>query len=197
MQSTDVISVASEHVLSDGWGRLTKYEFDIRRRDGDVQRQIREVYDHGDGTTCLLYNSQTECVLLTRQFRLPAFLNGGGDALIEAPAGLLDGARPADRMRSELVEETGYEVSGLDHLFDVFMSPGSVTESLAFFVGSFSESEKVSAGGGQIEEGEDIEVLHVPLDDAMAMVEDGRIRDAKTIILLQHLTIQKMRQASR
>lgn len=184
----------SERVLAEDWGRLTKYEYELRLRDGSWQRQQREAYDRGNGATCLLYNPATGCVLLTRQFRLPVFLNGGLESLIEAPAGLLEGAEPAVRMRAELIEETGYDVSALTHLFDVYMSPGSVTEYLAFFIGEYSEKQKISEGGGSADEGEDIDVLQVALPEAMAMISSGEIRDAKTIILLQHLTIRLMQQ---
>ena len=186
--------LVGEQVLAKDWGRLTKYEFDLRLRDGSWQRQQRETYDRGNGATCLLYNPQNGCVLLTSQFRLPVFLNGGLESLIEAPAGLLDGAEPAARMRSELIEETGYDVSELTHLFDVYMSPGSVTEYLAFFAGEYSEKQKISEGGGSSEEGEDIGVLQIGLQDAMRMIDSGEIRDAKTIILLQHLTIRLVQQ---
>ena len=188
--------IISERNLADDWGRLTKYEFDLRLRDGTWQRQVRETYDRGNGATCLLYNPQTGCVLLTRQFRLPAFINGGVETLIEAPAGLLDGADPATRMRSELIEETGYDVSTLTHLSDIYMSPGSVTEYLAFFVGEYSEKQKVGDGGGSSEEGEDIDVLQVPLPEAMRMIDRGEIRDGKTIILLQHLMIRQLQDGN-
>lgn len=178
--------------MSADWGKVTKHEFDLKRRSGEWQRLTRETYDRGNGATCLLYNEATGCVLLTRQFRLPIFLNGGLTSLIEAPAGLLEGAEPAERMRAELVEETGYEIAAIEHLFDLYSSPGSVTEYLAYFQGSYSDKEQVSVGGGIVEEGEDIEVMHVPLADAMAMIDNGEIRDAKTVILLQRLTIQKL-----
>lgn len=184
----------SERVLADDWGRLTKYEYQLRLRDGSWQRQQREAYDRGNGATCLLYNPATGSVLLTRQFRLPVFLNGGLEALIEAPAGLLEGAKPAVRMREELIEETGYDVSALTHLFDVYMSPGSVTEYLAFFVGEYSEKQKVNDGGGCADEGEDIDVMQVSLSNAMTMISSGEIRDAKTIILLQHLAIRLLQE---
>ena len=180
----------AERVLADDWGRLTKYEFELRLRDGGWQRQTREAYDRGNGATCLLYNPRSGRVLLTRQFRLPVFLNGGLESLIETPAGLLDGAEPAARMRAELIEETGYDVSELTHLFDIYMSPGSVTEYLAFFYGEYTEKHRVGTGGGAPEEGEDIDVLEISLSDANQMIDRGEIRDAKTIILLQHLTIR-------
>jgi len=188
------IRLVSSMVLSKDWGKLTRHEYDLKRRDGEWQRQTRECYDRGDGATCLLFNRETGCVLLTRQFRLPVFLNGGHTSLLETPAGLLDGAGAEERMRAELIEETGYAISALEHLFDVYMSPGSVTEYLAFFQGNYAESARVSAGGGNIDEGEDIEVVHVPLAEAMAMIDAGEIQDAKTIILLQRLTINQMRQ---
>ena len=180
----------AERVLADDWGRLTKYEYELRLRDGGWQRQTREAYDRGNGATCLLYNPRSGRVLLTRQFRLPVFLNGGLESLIETPAGLLDGAEPATRMRAELIEETGYDVSELTHLFDIYMSPGSVTEYLAFFYGEYTEKHRVGTGGGAPDEGEDIDVLEISLSDAIQMIDRGEIRDAKTIILLQHLTIR-------
>jgi nudix-type nucleoside diphosphatase (YffH/AdpP family) len=192
--SDSIFRPISERILADDWGRLTKYEYQLRLRDGSWQRQQREAYDRGNGATCLLYNPATGSVLLTRQFRLPVFLNGGLEALIEAPAGLLEGAEPAERMREELIEETGYDVSALTHLYDVYMSPGSVTEYLAFFVGEYSEKQKVSDGGGSADEGEDIDVMQVSLSNAMTMISSGEIRDAKTIILLQHLAIRLLQE---
>lgn len=181
----------SQVVLSDSWAVLTKHEFDYKRGSGDWQRQVREVYDRGHGAACLLLNPQTGTVLLTRQFRLPVYGPDHDGFLIEAPAGLLEGATPADRMRAELEEETGFRVSELEHLFDAFMSPGSVTEYLACFLGTYSAKDQVSDGGGHIDEGEDIEVLHIPLDQALEMIGNGEIRDAKTIMLLQHLALRQ------
>ena len=178
-----------ERVLSDEWGRLTQHDFDLKRRGGDWQRQRREVYDRGNGATCLLYDPETDCVLLTRQFRLPAYLNGGESALIETPAGLLEGAEALTRMRLELIEETGYHIDRLEHVFDAYMSPGSVTEIISHFVGVYSRADKASEGGGNRDEGEDIEVLHVPFDQALKMIGSGEIRDAKTILLLQYVAL--------
>tara|TARA_R110000737_G_scaffold337217_2_gene357296 strand:- start:383 stop:988 length:606 start_codon:yes stop_codon:yes gene_type:complete len=194
MSKADVFRPVSMVVLSDDWGVLTKHVYELRKRNGTWQRQTRETYDRGNGATCLLYNPDTDCVLLTRQFRLPAYLNGGFAALVEAPAGLLDGAQAEERMREELMEETGFQVDAMSHLFDVYMSPGSVTEYLAFFMGTYAASDKTGVGGGSIEEGEDIEVMQVPLTRAMKMIESGAIRDGKTIILLQHLMIEKLRK---
>ena len=195
MADTEPCRILRKEVLSDDWGTLTRYEIDLRLRSGERERQTREVYDRGNGAVCLLHDPETDRVLVTRQFRLPAFLNGGKEAVVEAPAGLLEGADPAERMRAELEEETGYRIAALDHLFDVYMSPGSVTEYLAFFEGTYSEGDRVSEGGGKADEGEDIEVLHVPLSDAMTMIDSGGIRDAKTIVLLQRLAIRRLEAA--
>lgn len=193
MSDAEICRVVSEETLSEDWGRLTKYRFELRRRTGEWQAQTREAYDRGNGATCLLHNPRTGCVVLTRQFRLPSFLNGGLPSLIETPAGLLDGKDPAERMRAELLEETGFEVHALTHLFDVYMSPGSVTEYLAFFIGTYETTDRTAEGGGSFDEGEDIETIEVPLQAALAMIESGEIRDAKTIILLQHLQITEMK----
>jgi nudix-type nucleoside diphosphatase (YffH/AdpP family) len=192
MASDETFRSISEEVLSNDWGKLTKFSYELRRRSGEWQRQTRETYDRGNGATCLLYNFESECVVLTRQFRLPAFLNGGFMSLVETPAGLLDGAEPEERMRAELIEETGFQVDALTHLFDVYMSPGSVTEYLAFFKGSYRSDDQMTEGGGDYAEGEDIEVIEVPLNEAMKMIQRGDIRDAKTIILLQHMVIEQL-----
>ena len=190
MKPSDFLRPVGERVLADDWGRLTKFEFDLKRSSGEWQRQAREAYDRGNGATCLLYDPETDCVLLTRQFRLPVYINGGETSLIETPAGLLDGAKPAERMREELIEETGYHIDRLEHVLDAYMSPGSVTESLAFFLGRYDRTDKASEGGGKFDEGEDIEVLHVPVDDALSMIDTGEIRDAKTILLLLHFALK-------
>lgn len=194
MASDETFRPISEEILSDDWGRLTKHHFELRRGSGEWQRQTREAYNRGNGATCLLYNPNTECVVLTRQFRLPVFLNGGLTSLVETPAGLLDGAEPEDRMRAELIEETGFQVDTLTHLFDVYMSPGSVTEYLAFFKGTYRSDDQKTKGGGAYAEGEDIEVIEVTLPEAMKMISCGEIRDAKTIILLQHLMIEELQR---
>lgn len=194
MSESEIFRAISEEILSDDWGRLTKHEYELRRRSGEWQRQTREVYDRGNGATCLLHDPETECVVLTRQFRLPVFLNGGLASLVETPAGLLDGSEPEERMRAELIEETGFQVDTLAHLFDVYMSPGSVTEYLAFFKGTYRSSDRKAGGGGSYAEGEDIEVIEVPLHEAMMLIETGEIRDAKTIILLQNLAIEDLQR---
>ena len=192
MSTPDYLKVSDSEVLSNSWGTLTRHRIEYRRRDGDWQEQVREVYEKGHGATCLLYDPERNCVLLTRQFRLPVWAAGRNPMLIEAPAGLLEGAHPEDRMRAELIEETGFEVSDLEHLFDAFSSPGSVTEYVAFFRGTYHLKDKVAEGGGKETEGEDIEVMHVPLDQALEMIRSGEIMDAKTIILLQELALRRL-----
>lgn len=193
MTNEAIFRQVSTETLSDDWGSLTKHTYDLRLKNGKWQRQTREAYDRGNGATCLLYNPATEHVVLTQQFRLPVFLNGGLTSLLETPAGLLEGAEPEDRMRAELVEETGFHIDALVRLFDVYMSPGSVTEYLVFFKGFYRSSDQTEEGGGAYEEGEDIEVVEVTLTEAMNMIEMGEIRDAKTIILLQHQMIENLK----
>ncbi|MGB3554599.1 MAG: NUDIX domain-containing protein [Jannaschia sp.] len=185
----------SSETLSENWGTLTRHRFALRLRSGEWDEQVREVYDRGHGATCLLLDPEAGTVLLTRQFRLPMQVVDADPMLIETPAGLLDGAEPGERMRAELMEETGYEVGELTRVADLVMSPGSVTEILACFIGTYRRTAQVGAGGGAAEEGEDIEVLHVPLDDALAMVRDGRIRDAKTAFLIQHMVLERVAPA--
>lgn len=181
----DRVRIEDEQVLADDWSVLKKTTLSYLRNDGSWQRQTRETYDRGDGATILLYDPTRRTVLLTRQFRYPAFVNGHEDLLIETPAGRLDDANPETRIRAELEEETGYRVGEVRQVFDVFMSPGSVTERVHCFVGVYSAEDRIAEGGGNLDEGEDIERLEPTIDDALRMVADGRIRDAKTIMLLQ------------
>lgn len=183
----DGIRLISEQVLSDDWYLLRKITFDYRRRDGTWQRQAREVYDRGNGAVILLYNIDRLSVLLTRQFRMPAYLNGCRDGiLIEACAGLLDGDDPAACIRREAEEETGFRVRAPRQVFEAYMSPGSVTERLHFFVAEYEDRDRVSAGGGDATEGEEIETIEIALDEALRMVDGGVIQDGKTIMLLQY-----------
>jgi nudix-type nucleoside diphosphatase (YffH/AdpP family) len=176
-------------VLSDNHYVLRKVTFDYRRNDGTWQRQEREAYDRGNGAAILLYNLAQRSVVLTRQFRMPAYMNGYRELLIEAAAGLLDDASPEDRIRAEAEEETGYRVAQVRKVFETFMSPGSVTEKLHLFVAAYDDSAKAGKGGGLAGEGEDIDVLELPFAQAVAMMADGRICDAKTIILLQYAQV--------
>ncbi|MCW2985932.1 MAG: GDP-mannose pyrophosphatase [Conexibacter sp.] len=176
-------------VLADDWYVLRKATFDFRHRDGRWSRQSREAYDRGNGAVILLGDARAGTVLLTRQFRWPAYANGHPDGmLIEAPAGLLDGDDPAAAIRREAEEETGVRVGRVTPIFEVYMSPGSVTERLHFFAAPYDAAARAAsgaAGGGVAAEGEDIEVLELSLADALALVARGAIADAKTIMLLQ------------
>lgn len=185
----DRVRIVETRILSDDWYLLKKTTFDFLRRDGVWQRQSRETYDRGDGATILLFNRQRQKVVLTRQFRFPAFVNGHDGMLIEAAAGLLDNASPEERIRAEAEEETGYIVQNVQKVFEAYMSPGSVTEKLHFFVGEYQADERVSDGGGVEAEGEDLEVIELPLADALRAVRQGTIVDAKTIMLLQFVAL--------
>jgi GDP-mannose pyrophosphatase NudK len=180
-------------VLSDDWYVLHKGTYDYLRRDGSWQRQTREAYDRGNGAAILLYNRAKKTVILTRQFRFPTFINGNRQGmLIEACAGLLDEDDPAACIRRETEEETGYRVREVHKVFEAYMSPGSVTERLFFFIGEYEPGDQISGGGGDDKEGEDIEVLELAYDEALAMLDKGAICDAKTIMLLQYAQLRKL-----
>ncbi|MBN3567738.1 NUDIX domain-containing protein [Burkholderia cenocepacia] len=185
------VRIVDTTVLSDDWYVLRKVTFDFLRRDGTWQRLSRETYDRGNGATILLRHAETGDVLLTRQFRMPAFVSGHDGMLLEATAGLLDDETPEARIRAEAEEETGYRVRGVRKVFEAFMSPGSVTEKLHFFVGEYDASLRTSAGGGIAEEGEDLEVVEMPLLAALDAIERGEIVDAKTIMLLQYVALRE------
>ena len=189
------VRIESVQTLSDDWYVLKKTTFDFQRRDGSWQRQSRETYDRGNGAVILLYDDVRRTVILVRQFRFPAFVNGADDLLIEAPAGLLDKASPAERIRAEAEEETGYLVQDISLIFEAYMSPGSVTEKLYFFTGRYTPANRVSDGGGDRDEGEDIEVIELGIDDAMAMIGAGAIKDGKTIMLLQYAALHLLAPA--
>lgn len=183
---SDRVKIEDVSVLSDNWYILRTVRFQWRRSDRTWQQTTREVYDRGNGCAILLFNREKRSVVLTRQFRMPAYMNGYRDMLIEAAAGLLDDASPEERIRAEAEEETGYKVRHVSKVFEAFMSPGSVTEKLYLFVAEYDAGMRDGKGGGLADEGEDIEVLELPFDEAVAMMRDGRICDAKTIMLLQH-----------
>lgn len=186
------VRIIKTDVLSDNWYTLRKVTFEIEKRDGTWQTQSREAYDRGNGATILLYHVKERKVILTRQFRLPAFINGNGSGmLIEACAGLLDRDNPEDAIRRETEEETGYKVTHVRKVFEAYMSPGSVTEILYFFVAEYHRGMKVNEGGG-VDEGEDIEVLELDADKAIQMIDSGEIQDAKTIMLLQYAKLNKL-----
>ena len=185
----DGVRIDGEALLSHDWGRLSRYTIAVRRRSGDWQQQLREVYDHGNAAAILLCDPDRGTVILARQFRLPVHLNGDDPALIEVCAGLLDGDDPETCARREAEEESGFRVEAVTHAFDAYMSPGSLTEKLACFIGLYHEGHRVSEGGGLVHEGEDIEVLEMPFTTAFGMIATGGITDAKTIMLLQHAAL--------
>ena len=188
------VRIHAEELLSDNWYVLKKYTFDLRRRDGSWQSQTREIYDRGNGATILLYNRERRTVLLIRQFRMPTFVNGYHGYLIESAAGLLDNASPEERIRLEAEEETGYRVGHVEKIYSAFMSPGSVTERIHFFIGEYQPGDRVSDGGGLEDEGEDIEVLELGFEAALAMVDSAEIVDGKTIMLLQYLELRMLKE---
>ena len=187
------IKIEETEILSDNWYTLKKVSYQYRNKDGSWDLQVREAYDRGNGAVILLYNSEEKKVILTSQFRLPTYINGNDDGImIEACAGLLDEDNPEDCIRKETEEETGYKVTKVRKIFDAYMSPGSVTEILHFFIAEYTHDMKVSDGGGLAEEQENIEVLELDAEEAYKMIDSGQIRDAKTIILLQYAQIHKL-----
>jgi nudix-type nucleoside diphosphatase (YffH/AdpP family) len=181
------IRIVGEKILSDDYYPLKKVKYEQLRSDGGWQAQEREVYDAASGAAVLLYNRERRTVVLTRQFRLGAFLNGGDGFLLEATAGMLDGAPPDERVKAEAREETGYEIERVDPVMQLFVSPGSMTERIHLFVAEYDPARRSGDGGGKPEEGEDIEVLEMDFDDALALIETGGVNDAKTVLLLLHL----------
>ena len=189
----DKIKNLNKQLLSDNWYTLNKYSYDYQQNNGQWQRQEREAYDRGNGATVLLYNPVQRTVVLTRQFRLPTYVNGNPDGmLIESCAGLLDKDNPEDCVRKEAEEETGYKIDKVKKIFECYMSPGSVTELIYFFVAEYVAAMKVSEGGGLEHEQENIEVLELNFDVAYAMIESGEIKDGKTIMLLQYAKLNEL-----
>lgn len=186
----NIRNVRSE-LVARNWGKLQRLTYEYRKDDGTWETQVREVYDRGNGATILLYNTQKKTIILTRQFRIPTYLNGNPDGMmIETCAGKLDEDNPDDCIRREVWEETGYEIRNVTKVFEAFMSPGSVTEVIHFYIAPYDESMKRSQGGGVETEQENIEVLEVKISDAVSMIENGTIKDAKTIMLIQHALIK-------
>ena len=193
MPLSDRVRVKNVEILSDDYYLLNKTTFEYRRANGEWQQQVRESYDRGNCATVLPYNLPQRTVILVRQFRYPVFVNGYDDLLIEAAAGVLDNAEPEERIRAEAEEETGYRLHHVHKVFEAFMSPGAITEKLHFFVAEYEPEMRVSDGGGLEHEGEDIEVLELSIDEALAMIADGRIIDAKAIMLLQYAALHVFR----
>jgi GDP-mannose pyrophosphatase NudK len=191
MRKNPEIEIKETKLLSDNWYVLNKVTFNYKKENQPVESHIREVYDRGNGAAILLYNTLKKTVILTRQFRLPTYLNGNKTGMmIEVCAGLLDKENAENAVIRETEEETGYRLTKVQKVIETYMSPGSVTEILYLFVGEYDESMKVSEGGGLDAEQENIEVLEYTFDEAYAMIESGEITDAKTILLLQHAKIK-------
>jgi len=187
------VNIEKTEILSDNWYTLKKVTFNISKKDGTGETQSREAYDRGNGAVILLYNTASGKIILTRQFRLPTFINGNPDGmLIEACAGLLDNDNPEECIKRETEEETGYKISKAEKIFEAYMSPGSVTEILHFFIAQYDEEMKMTEGGGLADEGENIEVLEFSFEEALKMIDNGEIRDAKTIMLIQYLRIKNI-----
>ena len=187
------IKILETEVLSDNWYTLRKVTYEYEKKNGEVIKQSREAYDRGNGAAILLYNKAQQTVILTRQFRLPTYVNGNASGmLIEACAGLLDRDNAEDCIRRETEEETGYKLTDVKKVFEAYMSPGSVTEMLYFFVGEYSSTMKVNEGGGVEHEEENIEVLELPFSTAIKMMNNGEIKDGKTIMLLQYLQLNNL-----
>jgi GDP-mannose pyrophosphatase NudK len=187
------ITILDTTVLSDNWYTLKKITYEIQFKEGRKEVHSREAYDRGNGAVILLYNRNSKTVILTRQFRLPTYINGNPDGmLIEACAGLLDKDNPEDCIKREAEEEVGYKVDNVEKVFEAYMSPGSVTEILYFFIAEYTPAMKVSQGGGVQHEQENIEVMEIAIETAIKMVADGAIKDAKTIMLLQYLQLHQI-----
>jgi len=185
------IKITETKLLSDNWYKLNKVTYEYRKANGEWETQEREAYDRGNGATILLYNAEKKTIILTRQFRMPTYVNGNEDGMmIEACAGLLDENNAEDCIKKETEEETGYKVSKVQKIFEAYMSPGSVTEIVHFFIAEYAEDMKVSEGGGLEEEQENIEVLEMGFDVAYGMIASGEIRDGKTIMLLQYAKLE-------
>jgi GDP-mannose pyrophosphatase NudK len=185
------VKITKTEILSDNWYILKKVTYEYLKKDGSKQVQSREAYDRGNGAVILLYNDIQKTVILTKQFRLPTYINGNETGfLIEACAGLLETENPEDCIKRETEEETGYQIAAVQKVFEAYMSPGSVTEILYFFIAKYNQNMKISEGGGVLGEEENIEVLELPIDQAMKMIEIGEIKDGKTIMLLQHIKLK-------
>jgi len=183
----------NKDILSDNWYTLNKYTYEYQKEDGSWETQIRESYDRGNGAAILLYNKEKGTVVLTKQFRMPTYVNGNPSGMmIEVCAGVLDGADPEDCIKKEVEEETGYQIHHVKKVIESYMSPGAVTEILHFFIGEYQEQMKIGDGGGADDESENIEVLEILFDEALKMITNGEIKDAKTIMLLQYVRLNNI-----
>ena len=186
------VKIKEEKTLSDAHYVLKRIDFDIQKKNGEWESQKREVYDHGNAVTVLLYNSEKKTILLTKQFRMPTYVNGNSSGLlIETPAGLLEkNESPEQAMIREIREETGYEIKEVERVCEAYSSAGSLTEMIYYFVAPYSKEQQVGKGGGLAEEGEELTVMELPFSEAIAMVERGEIKDAKTILLIQYVQLK-------
>ena len=192
----DSVRIVDERLLSDDYYPLKKIAYEQRRRDGAVQHETREVYASADGATALLYDPERRTVLLTRQFRIGAHVSGHHGYLFETAAGVLDDAEPAERVRAEIREETGYQVDAVEHVMTLFASPGVCTERVHYFVARYTPDQRRGDGGGKEDEGEDIEVLELGYDEVFARLARGEIEDVKTVVLLQYLQLHLMERGA-
>ena len=189
----DNVKIQQTEILSKNWYTLKKVTYDYLKKDGIWQSQSREAYDRGNGAAILLYNKETQTVILTRQFRMPTYINGNETGMmIEVCAGLLDEHDAEECIRRETEEETGYKIKEVRKIFEAYMSPGSVTEKLYFFIAEYSKEMKMTEGGGLEHEQEDIDVLELPFEKAYQMIDTGEICDAKTIMLLLYAKVHNV-----
>ncbi|MBL8012369.1 MAG: GDP-mannose pyrophosphatase NudK [Candidatus Omnitrophica bacterium] len=187
------INIKKTEILSESWSTLKRITFDYQKNNGDWETHTRESYDRGNGAAILLYNRERRTVILTRQFRLPTYTNGNPTGMmIEVCAGVLEQREPEEAIKKETEEETGYRISHVRKVFEAYMSPGSVTEILYFFLAEYTKDMKVHEGGGIDHDQEDIEVLEIPFSEALRMMETGEIRDGKTMLLLQYAQIHNL-----
>jgi len=191
--SSEKVKNLKKEILSDNWYTLNKLSYDYLTKSGKWESHEREAYDRGNGATILLYNKEQKSVILTRQFRAPTYINGNKSGMmIETCAGLLDKDNPEDCIKKETQEETGYKIDTITKVFEAYMSPGSVTEILYFFIAEYAENMKTTSGGGLEHEQEEIQVLELPIDTALQMIKSGEIKDGKTIMLLQYLCLENI-----
>lgn len=188
------VKIKKEKVLSDEHYTLKRIDFDIQKKNGEWEEQKREVFDHGNAVTVLLYNTEKKTVLMTRQFRIATYVNGNKDGmLLEIPAGLIDGNEPPEEaILREIKEETGYEIPEVRKVYEAYSSAGSLTELIYYYVAPYTDEQKVSKGGGLEEEGEEVKVIEMHFDEAVQKMESGAIQDAKTILLLQYALLKNL-----
>ena len=192
MPMPSTVDIVNKKILAKAWGTLFEYVIAFRRRDGTIQNLVREVYDHGNAAAILLIDPKRRVLTLVRQFRLPAHLAGDDGQMLEICAGLLDGDAPETCARKEALEETGIAPATLTHAFDIYASPGSLSEKTHCFIGTYSPASRVGTGGGLDHEGEDIEIVEIGFSQALRLIDTGAIMDAKTVATIQHAALTGM-----